>query len=324
MTKTESIRFYYNGIRINGEKRLVKLFYSLDNDHRFAGECVSLSAYDGGSLPSDLFPVENDTDYYTDYFDNDRATIGPDHRLYKYARYAGEACKIKHLEHIIKRESERIAAGKFGYAGRERLEKELAQHQEQLAALRQHTNPGNPSADDLEACRALELEEENARRAAELEEEQKERERVLCLNSECRHIVADAMEHFPVKSESPVVVIEWSENPALPEGLRLSPAAAEIIFYRLDARIHADNARGYDKTSFVVEYDGGRYTGRYDLGDNDGGLIAHIRAFGEWRRTHDQYGHMLDGEKIIDFTAYRESAQILAVAELLENSIYTA
>ena len=321
MTKTEIIRFYYNGIRINGEKRLVKLFYSLDNDRRFAGECVSLSAYDGGSLPSDLFPVENDTDYYTDYFDNDRTTIGPDHPLYKFARYAAEVCKIKHLEYTIKRGTERIAARKFGYGGRERLEEEIAQCQEQLAALRKHTNPGNPSSDDLEACRELKLEEENSRRAAELEEEQKERERMLCLNSECRHIVADAIEHFPVNPEYPVVVIEWSENPALPEGMRLSPAAAEIIFYRLDEIIHADNTRGYDKTSFVVEYDGGKYTGRYDLGDNDGGLIAHIRAFGEWRRTHDNYGHVIDGEKIIDLTAYRESTQILAVAELLERCV---
>ena len=48
-------------------------------------------------------------------------------------------------------------------------------------------------------------------------------------------------------------------------------------------------------------------------------MIAHIRAFGEWRRTHDNYGHVIDGEKIVDLTAYRESSQILAVAELLDN-----
>lgn len=36
------------------------------------------------------------------------------------------------------------------------------------------------------------------------------------------------------------------------------------------------------------------YEGRYDLGDGDGGLIAHIRAFGEWARTHNEFGAELE------------------------------
>ena len=52
---------------------------------------------------------------------------------------------------------------------------------------------------------------------------------------------------------------------------------------------------GYYKTKFTItgvddsgeEYS---YTGRYDLGDGDGGLVAHLRSFGEWSRTHDHFG----------------------------------
>lgn len=32
------------------------------------------------------------------------------------------------------------------------------------------------------------------------------------------------------------------------------------------------------------------YQGRYDLGDGEGGLLNHIRNFGEWHRTHEEFG----------------------------------
>ena len=58
-----------------------------------------------------------------------------------------------------------------------------------------------------------------------------------------------------------------------------SVPAAEIILRTLDER--RAGVIGYEKTAFVVEYPEGRYEGRYDLGDGDGGLIEHIRQFGE-------------------------------------------
>ena len=62
-----------------------------------------------------------------------------------------------------------------------------------------------------------------------------------------------------------------------------------------DKAKHAENA-GYDKTDFIMTWtdeDGEpwRYEGRYDLGDNDGGLIAHVRALAEWDATHDRWGN---------------------------------
>ena len=72
--------------------------------------------------------------------------------------------------------------------------------------------------------------------------------------------------------------------------LVLSVAAAEIILKHYDEQRAAENAAndcgGYDKTKFLIHYTdetgkSGTYEGRYDLGDNDGGLIAHIRSFAE-------------------------------------------
>ena len=69
--KTESIRFYYNGLRVNGERKLTRCCYTLDNRHDGA-ECVTIYATGYDDLPRDIFPVENDSDSYTDYFEHDR------------------------------------------------------------------------------------------------------------------------------------------------------------------------------------------------------------------------------------------------------------
>ena len=69
-TAQDHIRIYYNGIKVDGGK-LIRCFYSLDNNA--TGEkSVSISARDYDHLPADLFEIHNETDLYTDYFDNDR------------------------------------------------------------------------------------------------------------------------------------------------------------------------------------------------------------------------------------------------------------
>ena len=54
-----------------------------------------------------------------------------------------------------------------------------------------------------------------------------------------------------------------------------------------------------------------KYTGRYDLGDNDGGLARHIYSFGAWYLTHDEYGHEKESPEesndIVDFSKYLET-----------------
>ena len=97
-----------------------------------------------------------------------------------------------------------------------------------------------------------------------------------------------------------MVTINWSEHPAFysweDNELKLSVAAAEIILTHFDKEVHEDQERGYCKTSFTIEYvneDGetDSYEGRYDLGDNDGGMIAHIRFFGNSYMTKGRYGN---------------------------------
>lgn len=160
--KTTSIKFYYNGLRVNGEKKLIRVFYSLDNNAEGREE-VSISARDYENLPGDVFAVSNDTDYCTDYFDSDRATVTPSHPLYKFVRAAALKSEIRSAEKYIPT-LEKYAALRGPFA--DGYKKEIAQRREKLEKYRAEleTLPkGQPTASDLEAVEAMNNAAETAR-----------------------------------------------------------------------------------------------------------------------------------------------------------------
>ena len=187
-------------------------------------------------------------------------------------------------------------------------------------------------ADGLRAEQtAADLEAENASRRAEQEAEQAERETVLrrCVAGRC--FIAETEQAHPITPGAPFVEIPFSENPAFyactdqagktGEPLRLSVAAAEIIIRHYDAEVYADPDSAYDKTDFVIHYtdENGQpstYSGRYDLGFNDGGLVSHIRSFGENLR---RMGHLWNSQPTEQDEA--DAAAILALADLLTAEI---
>lgn len=328
--KNTSIKFYYNGLRLNGSRTLVKCSYSIDNSRRTASPCVTICADRGGSLPRDLFPVENDTDIMTDYFDNDRATITADHPLYPFARVAAVKYEINLLK-TSQRYAEKRAAGGYmaDYYAKEaaRLAGRIEQLNAELAAL----PSTQPAAADLEAVAAQNLEAENASRRAEQEAEQAERETVLRRRVAVRCFIAETEQAHPITPGAPFVEIPFSENPAFyactdqadktGEPLRLSVAAAEIIIRHYDAEVYDDPDSAYDKTDFVIHYTDehgqpSTYSGRYDLGCDAGGLVSHIRSFGENLRS---MGHLWNSQPTEQDEA--DAAAILALADLLTAEI---
>lgn len=302
----DHIRIYWNGIKIDGGK-LIRCFYSLDNNAENAPS-VSISARDYDHLPRDLFEVRNDTDIYTDYFDNDSTYITPEHPLYKYFRYAAAKAKIRELKAAIAYDDKELSGserwpGRFEYVRQER-ERAAAK----LAELEAMTDPGQPTAEDLEQIDRQRQEAENAQKAAEHEAELRERENYLAQRVHGQRLIRAEQEAHPVKADQPIVTIMWSEHPAFYDyedgELILSVTAAENILHTLDKEQHesreTDNGRGwYYKTKFTisgVDFEGEplEYEGRYDLGDGDGGLVQHIRSFGEWNRTHGPFGQPIE------------------------------
>lgn len=318
--KTESIRFFWNGIKVNGGK-LIRCYYFTDS----RSDSVTIGARDYDHLPRDLFTVKNETDLYTDYFDSDSATLTPAHPLYKYARAAALKSAMRgEPEYIAKLEQDEQDAqqpGRYHWRKPEDIRAEIDRRQAQLdrnAAELATLPKGHPTAADVEAVHEMNTAAESARLAREHAEQLERREKAIRTRNENRAFIEQTAAAHPIKDGAPVVTVEWSENGAFDDGMKFSVAAAEIIFKTLDEKISADQERGYDKTSFSITYtnaDGEQdtYKGRYDLGDNEGGLIAHIRSFGAFLRDKGDFGSgkPTDEDK-------ETGAAIVAVADLLE------
>lgn len=312
---TKEIRFYYNGIKVNGGK-LVRCFYFTDRE---TGTII-ISARDYDHLPRDLFPVHNDTDLYTDYFDSDNATIGPAHPLHKYAAFAAYKSTLHDLEHskkfYEKRAEQRAANPRSAEMYRNMAQEAAAK----IAALEPMKDPGQPTAADLAKIHQANQEAESARIAKEHEEELKRREIVLAARNEGRAYIERIAAENPIVEGAPVVTIQWSEHPAFyswdDNALKISIAAADIILSRYDREAAADDEHGYYKTSFLIEYttedgDAGRYDGRYDLGDNDGGLVAHIR---NWGGSYINPEEKQEREELADyFQGFTASGRVVSV-----------
>jgi len=339
-TQQDHIRIYWNGIKIDGG-RLIRCGYSLDNNADHAPS-VSIYAKDYNGLPRDLLPVENDSDSYTDYFEEDHAYITLDHPLYKYFRYAAAKAKIRELKAEIAYNDKELSGferwpGRFEYVRQERERSAT-----KLAELEAMTDPGQPTAEDLEQIDLQRQEAENARKAAEHEEELRQREIYLAQRVHGQRLIRAEQEAHPIKADQPIVTIMWSEHPAFSDyedgELILSVTAAENILHTLDKEQHetreTDHGRGwYYKTEFTisgVDFEGEplEYEGRYDLGDGDGGLVQHIRSFGEWNRTHGPFGQPIENPEesnetirfadylagIIESEEEREQCEIVTLA----------
>lgn len=271
-----SIRFYYNGIKVNGGD-LIKCHYSADEN----GATIYASGY-GAELPRALFDVRNDTDFMTDYFDKDSATLPADHPLFRFAFYMAK--KEEYKQHARALERQKKNPRLYSYLTAE-------QRAAKMREFEQLTDPGQPTNADLLKIEDMNAAREQSRKEAE---EAAERERVATFErkkASGAQIIREGLQLFPLDEQNggDFVMIEWSEHPAFYEyeergGLKLSIMAADWIMRELDEEQNrtreTEDGRGwYDKTSFRI-YKGGEcvYSGRYDLGDNDGGLIAHISA----------------------------------------------
>lgn len=304
-TPQDHIRVYWNGIKIDGGK-LIRCGYSLDNNANHEPS-VSIYARHYDNLPRDLFEVKNDSDLYTDYFESDRAYLTPAHPLYKYFRYAAEKAQARQDRPYCEHLRETLNSGKREpWPGHyDCLREDLARREAFLAQFDKTTDPGQPTAEDLAEIDRQKQEAENARRAAKHEEELREREAYLNQRVNGQRLIEAERTAHPIEDGKPSVCINWSEHPAFcgfeDDTLLLSVTAAENILRQLDEDQHNTRetscGRGwYYKTKFTITGtdDSGEaftYTGRYDLGDGDGGLVEHIRAFGRYFLTHDEHGH---------------------------------
>ena len=324
-----SIKFFYNGLRLNGSRTLCRVGYSLDLD----AQTVTIYARSGETLPRELFTVENDTDLYTDYFDDDRAELTPAHPLYKFAAYAAARADLRRLNSRADYLRGRISTPNTWDAMHpDALTAELEGIDARRAALESIPNPGQPTAADLAAVDQMNQDTENAARAAAQAEQQRRREEALAESANTRAIVREEIAAHPLDMNAPAVDFTFSESPAFNDfaaddgiaSLVCSIPAAEAIVRRLDLYYNPEQVAPhcYEKTDFTVYYpaEGGTfdtYSGRLDLGTEYGGLVQHIRRHADTLRNGNGYHTPDDNDRA-------EAARVDALADLLDACLVPA
>lgn len=297
-----TIKFFWNGIKVNGKLNKFRFhfdsinygvnFYADDYEAEMPEECG--------------VAVINNSDSMTDYFEKDHGYVTPEHPLFKFFAHAAKQARVHYCKNQIK-QNERMAK-KYGSD----YSVQTLKCESEIAEMEFWENPCQPTAADFEKVAAY-LAEKKAKAEAEKAAQEAKEEQDRAAARECTEkFVAETIkkhtEAFPLVEGAPVVEIGYSEMYGLPGGgkdecLRLSVAAADRILGELDVWQHnvreTSNFYGwYHKTDFAIKWtENGEecaYRGRYDLGDGEGGLLNHIRNFGEWNRTHGQFGAPLE------------------------------
>lgn len=110
MTNTAAnLKFFWNGIKDNGGKgKLQRCFYSSGALANAPAGTITIYGRDYKRFSDGIraaFTVTNDSDSMTDYFEDDRIRVQPDHPLYK----AVQAAMEKESDHNAKRYAKRAA-----------------------------------------------------------------------------------------------------------------------------------------------------------------------------------------------------------------------
>lgn len=99
---------------------------------------------------------------------------------------------------------------------------------------------------------------------------------------------------------APTVVFNWSENNSIPTNEAITLKAADILIKDLNEKAINEGMSGYDKTNFTLNYfindDEGQYTGRYDIGSENGGLVDHIESHVYHVLQYQDYGTLAQEE----------------------------
>lgn len=120
----QQVKFFYNGIKVNGVLNKGDLVLSHDKD---GNEHVTWYAREYGSHPDlySLFLVRNESDYYTDYIDKDYLRITPESEYYEAAKRAALQRELRNARYELKNRDKRGSYER--YAGIYSREKDLAE-----------------------------------------------------------------------------------------------------------------------------------------------------------------------------------------------------
>lgn len=131
------IKIMQNGIKFNGG--YTRCFYGMGNTYHHSDKCITITARDYDHLPAELGKVENNSDYQSDYFDEDRVYLEPGDKYYDEALAAYNkrtlADSKRWLKHDEKRLQEKLARPYVHEASVSYLKRNIENYKRVIAAL---------------------------------------------------------------------------------------------------------------------------------------------------------------------------------------------
>lgn len=288
MEQVKTIKVFWNGIKIDGDKTLIKCEFNIDGFPSYHDKIPELgapveisdpSSYDFRQLHNErlrnIFQGEDDEGNKS--YNGEKyifSYITPDCPLYEYFFAAGIKAKIHFGESQIRWNKKR------GYS----TEKDEARKRE-LEEILPKVGAAVP-ADKIRAFEDWKRKKANEVRDEHLDEHLAEEARAEAryqLEKSYRKTPLEGLKKtFPIEGEKYSVLFEWSESPSIEEGERMSFTAAETYIAFLES-VHKEH--GYDKTrTIIINNESGEkvYILRRDIGDYKGklvGIIGHIEDY---------------------------------------------
>jgi hypothetical protein len=105
------LRFLWNGLKVNGSA-LFNCSYSQGELIHYPAGTITVYANHYKSFPDEVskyFYVENNSDVQSDYFDDDKIRVMPNHPLFPLVKAALEAREAHHARRIAKRDAKGMA-----------------------------------------------------------------------------------------------------------------------------------------------------------------------------------------------------------------------
>lgn len=100
------IKIMQNGIKFDGG--YTRCFYGMGNTYHHSDKCITITARDYDHLPAELGKVENDSDFQSDYFDEDRVYLEPGDKYYNEALAAYNKRKLADSKRWLKHDEKRL------------------------------------------------------------------------------------------------------------------------------------------------------------------------------------------------------------------------
>lgn len=100
------IKILQNGIKHDGG--YTRCFYGMGNTYHHSEKCITITARNYDHLPVELGKVENNSDYQSDYFDEDRVYLEPSDKYYNEALVAYNKRRLADSKRWLKHDEKRL------------------------------------------------------------------------------------------------------------------------------------------------------------------------------------------------------------------------